>query len=230
MIRFRPMTESDLPAIAAWLGLPHVARWWTAGTTAEAELAEYRQRVSDGADPATVMLMVLRDDVPVGWCQWYRWADYPAEAAEMGARDGEAGIDYAIGDPACIGRGLGTELIAALVAEVRRQHPGAGIMADPDAANTASRRVLEKNGFGLVAVRPVATEPGDAPMAIYRLPGQPPETRIVLRLQDSEAEDPIVDHPGQPGDYAHPDGATWTWEQRWRIVDGAHLRAYDLAG
>ena len=230
MIRFRPMTESDLPAIAAWLGLPHVARWWTAGTTAEAELAEYRQRVSDGADPATVMLMVLRDDVPVGWCQWYRWADYPAEAAEMGARDGEAGIDYAIGDPACIGRGLGTELIAALVAEVRRQHPGAGIMADPDAANTASRRVLEKNGFGLVAVRPVATEPGDAPMAIYRLPGQPPETRIVLRLQDSEAEDPIVDHPGQPGDYAHPDGTTWTWEQRWRIVDGAHLRAYDLAG
>jgi aminoglycoside 6'-N-acetyltransferase len=224
------MTESDLPAIAAWLGLPHVARWWTAGTTAEAELAEYRQRVSDGADPATVMLMVLRDDVPVGWCQWYRWADYPAEAAEMGARDGEAGIDYAIGDPACIGRGLGTELIAALVAEVRRQHPGAGIMADPDAANTASRRVLEKNGFGLVAVRPVATEPGDAPMAIYRLPGQPPETRIVLRLQDSEAEDPIVDHPGQPGDYAHPDGTTWTWEQRWRIVDGAHLRAYDLAG
>jgi aminoglycoside 6'-N-acetyltransferase len=222
------MTEGDLPAIAAWLALPHVARWWTAGTTAEAELAEYRHRVSDGADPATIMLMVLRDDVPVGWCEWYRWADYPAEAAEMGALDGEAGIDYAIGDPECVGRGLGTELIAALVAEVRRQQPGAGIMADPDAANTASRRVLEKNGFELVAVRPVATEPGDTPMAIYRLPGHPPETRIVLRLEDSEAEDPIVDHPGQPGDYVHPDGTVWTWEQRWRIVDGAHLRAYDL--
>jgi hypothetical protein len=33
----------------------------------------------------------------------------------------------------------------------------------------ASRRVLEKNGFELVAVRPVATEPTDASMAIYRL-------------------------------------------------------------
>ena len=33
----------------------------------------------------------------------------------------------------------------------------------------ASRRVLEKNGFHLVAVRPVATEASDAPMAIYRL-------------------------------------------------------------
>ena len=88
----------------------------------------------------------------------------------MEALPGEAGIDYAIGDPAQISRGVGTELIAALVAEVRRHHPGAGILADPDARNAASRRVLEKNGFGLVAVRPVASEPTGDPMAIYRLP------------------------------------------------------------
>lgn len=175
------MTEDDLPSIAAWLELPHVARWWTADTTAEAELAEYRQRVSPGpgdsgsadsgsADQATIMLMVLLDDVPVGWCQWYRWDDYPAEATGMSARAGEIGIDYAIGDPCSVGRGVGTELIAALVTEVRREHPGAGVLADPDAANAASRRVLEKNGFELVAVRPVVTEPSDRPMAIYRLP------------------------------------------------------------
>jgi GNAT superfamily N-acetyltransferase len=101
------------------------------------------------------------------------WADYPAEAAAMDARDGEAGIDYAIGDPASAGRGAGTKLIAALVAEVRRQHHGAGMLVGPDAADTASRRVLEKNGFETVPVRPVATEPGDTPMAIYRLPSRP---------------------------------------------------------
>ncbi|HXP18237.1 MAG TPA: hypothetical protein VN840_01200 [Streptosporangiaceae bacterium] len=49
-------------------------------------------------------------------------------------------------------------------------NPGAGILVGPEASNTASRRVLEKNGFELVAVRTVATEPTDAPMAIYRLP------------------------------------------------------------
>jgi aminoglycoside 6'-N-acetyltransferase len=87
----------------------------------------------------------------------------------MGARDAEIGIDYAIGDPAQVGRGVGTLLIAALVAEIHCRHPGAGILSDPDAANMASRRVLEKNGFHLVAVRPVATEASDAPMAIYRL-------------------------------------------------------------
>ncbi len=94
----------------------------------------------------------------------------PPDAEAIGARDGEIGIDYAIGDPAQVGRGVGTTLIATLVTEIRRRHPGAGMLADPDAANMASRRVLEKNGFHLVAVRPITTEASDAPMAIYRLP------------------------------------------------------------
>jgi len=169
VLSLRPMTEADLPAVAAWLRLPHVARWWTPDTTAEAEIARYRERVRPGSRPATHMLMVTLDAVPAGWCQWYRWADYPADADAIGARDGEIGIDYAIGDPARVGQGVGTTLIATLTTEIRRHHPGAGLLADPDAANAASRRVLEKNGFHLVAVRPVTTEASSAPMAIYRL-------------------------------------------------------------
>jgi RimJ/RimL family protein N-acetyltransferase len=45
------------------------------------------------------------------------------------------------------------------------------VIVDPDANNVASRRVLERNGFSLVAVRPVASELNDNPMAIYRLAG-----------------------------------------------------------
>jgi aminoglycoside 6'-N-acetyltransferase len=162
------MNENDLPAVGAWLRLPHVARWWTPGTTAEREVSKYRERITL-TQARTIMLTVSWAGDPIGWCQWYRWADYPAEATAVGAGDGELGIDYAIGDPSWIGRGAGTMLITALVAEGRGHHPGAGVLAAPDAANLASRRVLEKNGFKLVAVRPVATEPIDAPMAIYRL-------------------------------------------------------------
>jgi RimJ/RimL family protein N-acetyltransferase len=175
-ISLRPMTDEDLPGIDAWLRLPHVARWWTPDTTAEAELAKYQRRIGPDALTDTIMLTVLQDSRPIGWCQWYRWASYPDDEAAMGARDGEAGMDYAIGDPAWIGRGAGTELIAALVQEIRRQHPGAGMLVGPDAANTPSRRVLEKNGFRLVEIRPVVTEPTDAPIAIYRLPGAHAET------------------------------------------------------
>jgi RimJ/RimL family protein N-acetyltransferase len=105
----------------------------------------------------------------IGWCQWYPYNAYPAEADAIGARAGDCGIDYAIGEPAAIGRGLGTEMIAALVKEVRRHHPSCGVIADPDARNLGSRQVLERNGFSLIAVRTVATEPTDDPVAIYRL-------------------------------------------------------------
>jgi len=169
VLSLRPMTEDDLLAVEAWMRLPHVARWWLAGTTAEQEIARYRRRVNGTSSGSTIMLTVTWACDPIGWSQWYRWADYPAEAAAVGARAGEIGIDYAIGAPTWIGRGAGTALIAALVAEGRRHHPGAGVLTAPDAANAASRRVLEKNGFELVSVRPVATEPSEAPMAIYRL-------------------------------------------------------------
>ena len=46
------------------------------------------------------------------------------------------------------------------------------MLTGPEAANIASCRVLEKNGFRLVAVRPVVTEPTDRPIAIYRLATQ----------------------------------------------------------
>ncbi len=161
------MSEADLPTVARWMAEPHVARWWTPDTTAEAQLDKYRERIKTGG--ATTMLIASDQGRPVGWAQWYRWADYPATAQAMQALGGEAGIDYAIGDPTAVGHGIGTELVAALVHEVRRCTGPAGLLVAPDATNTSSRRVLEKNGFTLVSIRPIATEPSDAPMAIYRL-------------------------------------------------------------
>jgi len=165
----RPMTEEDLPTVDVWLRLAHVARWWLKETTAQAVIAKYHHRIREEQPATTMLMLVTEDGAPVGWCQWYRWADYPAEAAAMEASENDIGIDYAIGDPTFIGRGAGTELVAALVALVRRHHPLFGVLVAADAANLASRRVLEKNGFDLVRVQSVATEPTDAPMAIYRL-------------------------------------------------------------
>jgi aminoglycoside 6'-N-acetyltransferase len=162
------MTAPDLGLVEAWLRQPEVAAWYLAASSVAEELDELR-RCIDGTEP-TEALVVLEDRRPIGWCQWYVCADYPAHARGIGAEPGDVGIDYAIGEPSLHRRGLGTALVAELVAHVRRARPGAGVIADPEATNLASRRVLEKNGFVLVDERRVESEPTGAPTAIYRLP------------------------------------------------------------
>jgi aminoglycoside 6'-N-acetyltransferase len=161
-VLLRPMTTADLALVEGWLAQPHVARWWTEDP--QEELAGYRRCIS-GAEP-TVALVVMLDDRPVGWCQWYRWADYP-EAAQYGAHERDIGIDYAIGEPEQIGRGLGTAMITALLTRIRDRHPSAAALVSVDPENAASRRILEKNGFDLAELRAIASEPEDV-SALYR--------------------------------------------------------------
>lgn len=165
MVRLRPMAEPDLPLVAAWLQRPHLSRWWLEASTLADELVDCRRSVR-GEQPTQVLLVLDRAETPIGWCQWYAYRDYPADAAQIGARPDEVGIDYAIGEPEAIGQGVGTALIAALVDYVRARHPAAGMVADPSAANAASRRVLEHNGFRLADEREV----DGIREAIYRLP------------------------------------------------------------
>lgn len=162
------MTAADLDLVRAWLTEPHVAKWYLSGSTIEQEIADLEKSVTD--EEPTHALVVVEDGRDVGWCQWYRCMDYPEHAQAVGAEPNDIGLDYALGDPTRIGRGVGTALIGVLAAHIRKRHPGAGLIADPEAANQASRRVLEKNGFVLQAERVVATEQTDAPMAVYRLP------------------------------------------------------------
>jgi aminoglycoside 6'-N-acetyltransferase len=164
-VSLRPMSEGDLELVEHWLKERHVARWWTEDP--QDELADYRRCIS-GEDPTHALTIVVEGRA-VGWCQWYRWFDYP-EAHEYGAHANDVGIDYAIGEPDFVDRGVGSAMIAALLAEIRAQRPQAGVLVAVTAENAPSRRVLEKNGFQLAAVRKIASEPEDR-SALYRLEG-----------------------------------------------------------
>jgi Acetyltransferases, including N-acetylases of ribosomal proteins len=163
MITLRRMAEADLPVVEGWMRQPHVAAWWLERSTLERELDDCARSVR-GEQPTNI-LVVLDGERPIGWCQWYRYADYPDDAPAIGASLDEIGIDYAIGEQDAIGRGLGTQLVAALVEEVRHALPDARFIVDPSAANLPSRRVLEHNGFTFVEERLV-----DGVLeAVYRL-------------------------------------------------------------
>jgi RimJ/RimL family protein N-acetyltransferase len=161
------MRLDDLPLVSRWLSAPHVAPWYLAGSSVEAEAEDLRRSVT--GEEQVHVLIVSEGERPIGWCQWYLCDIDGQWAADIGAGPGDVGIDYAIGDPTRVRQGVGTALIGELVRLVRAHHPGCSVMSDPDERNTASRRVLEKNGFELVGVRAIPSEPTDDPMAIYRL-------------------------------------------------------------
>lgn len=86
-------------------------------------------------------MLVVVDGEVVGDCGWY---GPPGDT-------GEVEIGYGL-SPAYRGRGLGTAMVAALVAWVAEQPGVRRIVAETEVTNVASRRVLERNGFTVESV------------------------------------------------------------------------------
>ena len=95
----------------------------------------------------TRMWVVEVNGRSVGFCQDFRLRDHPDYSPVT--PDPEAvGVDYAIGEPHLIGRGVGTVMLWTWLASARRRYPDvATYVASPDHRNAASLRVLEKLGL-----------------------------------------------------------------------------------
>lgn len=140
--------------LGGWLAEPHVARWWNHDPSPTAVEDDFGDAV-DGLEPAEDYL-ALADGVPVGIVQYCRFHDYPEYVEEMEpvypVSPDMASIDYLIGDPQRVGKGLGTAVIAAFVDRVWNHEPDvAAIVVPVNSANVRSWRALLAAGFRLVA-------------------------------------------------------------------------------
>lgn len=171
-VRFRPLAETDLPLVARWLQHDHVRAWWRDPSTLADVRAHYLPAIR-GDDP-TDLFVVVHEGRDAGLVQSYRVADHPDWARTLAATGhpmpGAAGIDYFVGEPDLIGRGVGTEVVAAFTVDVLDRHPDVDrIVATPQRANRASCRVLEKAGYELRWTGQLdSDDPSDAgPAALY---------------------------------------------------------------
>jgi aminoglycoside 6'-N-acetyltransferase len=148
-VALRPLERSDLPLLTLWLGRPHVAQWWRE----PADLASVEARygpMTDGSDP-TDGFIVMSEGRPVGFMQRYLLDDNPEWQRAVAVGIGSvaaAGIDYLIGVETETGRGLGTQMIAALVVDCWTTLPDVqAVVVDVLQENRASWRALERAGF-----------------------------------------------------------------------------------
>lgn len=146
-VALRPMTRGDLPLMARWRDHPHVRRWWDddGPATLEGVAKAYGAHI-DGMTP-TRMWVVEINGRSLGFVQDYLIRAYP-EFALLTPDPDAIGVDYAIGEPEWIGRGLGVRMIWAWMVRAQRRFSDATtFFAAPDHRNEASLRILDKAGF-----------------------------------------------------------------------------------
>ena len=164
-ISFRPLQRSDFPLLQEWLAAPHVAVWWNERPDPASVEAKYGPRV-DGSEP-THVFVIERQGRPVGWIQWYLWADYPEHARQLGAIPSSAGMDLAIGEAAMTGFGLGPVAIREAARLIFSDDAVSAVVTDPEENNLRSLRAFEKAGFR--AVRTVQLAGEDCKRQVMRL-------------------------------------------------------------
>ena len=146
-IGFRPLTRADFPDVVAWQLQPHVSRWWQDEATDVDTAEEHYGPALDGEDPTRMWVLEVNGR-SVGMLQDYRVGDHP-DYSLLTAKPDAVAFDYLIGDPARVGRGIGSRMLWAFLRDV--VHPGypeaRELFAAPDHRNEPSLRVLDKLGF-----------------------------------------------------------------------------------
>ena len=146
---FEPLRAGDLPVLATWLARPHVRRWWREPSD-QASVEEHYGPLVDGSDP-TEGFVVHLDSRPIGYAQRYLVDDDPewceTITSSLGGTGG-VGIDYLIGEPDLVGRGIGRRMISGFAAECWSRHPSEDrIVVALQQDNVASWKALEAAGF-----------------------------------------------------------------------------------
>ena len=154
LLTFRRLTRDDFALLGSWLAAPHVREWWNHDPSLDAVERDFGGAI-DGAESGEDWIAEL-DGRPIGVVQYSRFSDYPDYAIEMEAvypvGDGVASIDYLVGEPDMIGRGVGSAMISGFVAFVWTHDPSTtSIVVPVNSANVASWRALLRAGFRLVA-------------------------------------------------------------------------------
>ncbi|MGI5897291.1 MAG: GNAT family N-acetyltransferase [Oscillospiraceae bacterium] len=140
----RRFEDRDLPLLKHWLQCAHVRRWFE---HPGAWLDEVRQRT--GRYCWIHHFIAVYQQRAVGFCQYYRYSQSGEDWQGNVPLEGTYSVDYLLGEPALLGRGLGRQMVQALIEAVGCEPDARRIIVQPDPENLRSCNTLRAAGFAL---------------------------------------------------------------------------------
>jgi acetyl CoA:N6-hydroxylysine acetyl transferase len=136
--------DGDLDLVHGWMHQPHVIPFWQLDLD-RADLAAYLRRTA--GDDHRLVLIGSVDGEPLSYWECY-WAARDPLAGHYAAEPADQGVHLLIGPPERTGRGLGRQLLAAVVAwQLDREPATRRVVAEPDVRNRRMIHVFERCGF-----------------------------------------------------------------------------------
>lgn len=141
-LSLRGFKDTDIGPFRKWLGEDHVKRWYERPTEWLEEIDKRHTEYS-----WIHHFIAELDGDPIGFGQFYEYSRGGESWHGDTDTDGAFSIDYLIGRPDFIGKGLGREIIRALIRKVALQPNARLIIVRPDPRNRASCAALLSAGF-----------------------------------------------------------------------------------
>lgn len=151
-VAIRPMHDEtpDHELFVRWRNEPHVAEWWnTDDDPVPMTLEHARAEYGPHADAWVIACIITVAERPVGFVQFYPWADEADEAHEVGVPDPDSsyGLDIFIGEPDMVGRGVGSTVVALVARYVFATAGASSVALLTPVGNERAHRAYERAGF-----------------------------------------------------------------------------------
>lgn len=158
---FIPLAVRHFPLLATWMNTPHVAPWWSEGRSWSLQdiMEKYTTyvdgyKIVNGQKKPIHGFIIMYDQTPIGYIQYYNVHDFGREFGSVKdffphISDATAALDFYIGDPNFIGKGLGSPILIAFLQHHIWPHFQA-CFVDPNTANQRAIKTYLKAGFKII--------------------------------------------------------------------------------
>ena len=157
-IHFTPLQADHFPLLLQWLETPHVKAWWDQDIhwTSNLIKEKYESYVQGNKEEKGIKkplqaYIIYIADVPIGYIQFYNAYDFMRENGFLpeGLPKSLGGLDFYIGDPDFIGKGLSHLILNKFLEDIAKNTFDA-CFVDPDHSNQRAIHAYEKAGFLLL--------------------------------------------------------------------------------